>query len=180
MHNKALLRLLDFFISSFQILDFFNALESHEALNKYYEWKIWFIVRNQIASYQKLEDLGSNLSLPGSFRRVFSCRRKIKPFINLWWRMALDLKLFTLFISNYYRVIDDIQHLRVGIVSALRVLWHADVNQVKCKDHRIGGFRDFCVETKVNFYLAKYCHSYLFYSFPFQKVLNLKSWDLLS
>ncbi len=34
----------------------------------------------------------------------------------------------------FYRIIDGILHLRVGIVSEFRVLWHAYVNQVKCKD----------------------------------------------
>lgn len=64
---------------------FVNAFKSYE---KYSFCQ--FIDRGQIASYLKLSSLGSKISLPGSFKRMFSCGRKIKPFINLSGRLALD------------------------------------------------------------------------------------------
>lgn len=52
---------------------------------------------------------------------------------------------------NVYRIIDNILHLHVGVVSELRDFRHADITQTKRNDHSIGGFGNLCLETNVTF-----------------------------
>ena len=57
----------------FFISDCFNKLKYAET-----KWRL----QSQFASYVKLDELGFNVGLLGSFRRVFSCKRKSNNSIN--------------------------------------------------------------------------------------------------
>ena len=55
-------------------------------------------------------------------------------------KLYIRFRLLYFLMLNLYRIIENILHLRVSVVSELRDFRHADITQIKRNDDGIGGF----------------------------------------